>query len=235
MTMIVESGHGGIDIGAVGYVVEKDINDRFARYLVHCLIGISGGSVDVQFAPDGGNANDDLNTTVAFVNQFPADSLFISVHSNAGGGTGMEVLVQNGYNSGRTRQLAEAVHGGFIDGIRETYPTYKSRGIKEQDLYVLRNTNCDAVLLETGFVDNGEDAGYINNDVAMFITADRTARRILKDFGLWTPEVVAPAPPQIVEPAQPTLPTSTNIAINLGQANVDKLTAGGEVVFTVKK
>lgn len=237
--ILISRGHGGTDRGAVGYIIEKDnFNDVFGGLLFGSLSAYGWGRIDVRLLDDGANARDDLNKVVEQAGAFnPEETLLIDVHGNSGGDSarGVEVWTQAGFNTGDTNKLANAVYGGFLDGMRETYPDYTARGIKEGDYMVLRETNCPAVILEGGFVSNFDDASRMSDYNALYITADRTARRILKDFGLWTPEVVEPAPPQIVEPAQPTQPTSTNISINLGQENIDKLNAGGEVVFTVKK
>lgn len=234
--ILVSRGHGGSDRGAVGYIVEKDnFNDVFANLLFGSLSAYGWGRIDVRLLDDGVNAMDDLNKVVAQANAFNhSETLLIDTHANSGAesANGAETWVQAGYNGGDTRKLAEAVHYGFLSGIRETFPDYADRGIKEGNYMVLRESNCPAVIFEGGFVSNFSDASRISDYNALYIAADRMARRILKDFGLWVEPTPQVAIPTVVQPVQPT---STNISINLGQENIDKLNAGGEVVFTVKK
>lgn len=228
--ILISRGHGGSDRGAVGYIVEKDnFNDIFANLLFGSLSAYGWGRLDVRLIDDGTNAIDDLNKVVLQANSFNEnETLLIDIHANSGSESakGVETWVQQGYNNGDTRKLAEAVQSGFLDGMRETYPDYADRGIKEGNYMVLRDSNCPAVILEGGFVSNYTDASRLNDYNALYITADRTAKSILKAFDLWVdqPAVSIPTPVEDV-----------NLTIKLGKVNIDKLNAGEEVVVKIKK
>ena len=83
-------------------------------------------------------------------NSWGAD-IFVSIHTNAGGGHGTETL----YKSSGGKTLA-----GFIqDGLLANLP-YQSRGLKQRnDLHVLNNTNMYACLTESLFHDCTTQSG----------------------------------------------------------------------------
>lgn len=74
----------------------------------------------------------------------------ISWHLNSGGGTGVEVLIYDN----RTKDIAEKVAAAISKTLG-----IPNRGVKlRPELYVLRNTNALAMLIECCFVDSAEDA-----------------------------------------------------------------------------
>jgi len=83
--------------------------------------------------------------------------IFISVHANAGGGTGWEVFTSKGNtDSDHYAQI-------FFDKMKAKFPEMRFRtdqsdgdDDKEENFYVLRKTNCPAVLTENFFMDTYE-------------------------------------------------------------------------------
>ena len=82
----------------------------------------------------------------------------ISVHANAGGGTGFEVFTSVGQT--KSDEFAQIM----FDSFEEEFPEQKMRSDrldgdddKESNFYILKNTNCPAMLTESFFMDNLQD------------------------------------------------------------------------------
>jgi N-acetylmuramoyl-L-alanine amidase len=81
--------------------------------------------------------------------------IFVSFHSNAGGGHGPETL----YLSTAGKALADKVQKGIVAKL-----PYASRGLKKRtDLHVLNATNMPACLNEAVFHDCSKTSGYIGH------------------------------------------------------------------------
>lgn len=81
-------------------------------------------------------------------------NLFLSLHINAGGGSGTEVYALPG---GRAEKLAGILLYYLIQEAR-----WANRGVKtNRRFYVLVNTLMPAVLTENGFIDNACDAAKL--------------------------------------------------------------------------
>jgi len=79
-------------------------------------------------------------------------TIFVSIHSNAGGGHGTETL----YKTSGGKALAEHVQNGLLGKL-----PYQNRGLKlRTDLHVLNATNMFACLTEVVFHDCGKTSGY---------------------------------------------------------------------------
>lgn len=92
--------------------------------------------------------------------------ILLSIHANAGGGTGFECFTSKGTT--KSDQYATIICNEF----KLTFPTKKMRfdfidsdPDKEEDFFILKNTNCPAMLLENFFMDNIEDFNLINSDI----------------------------------------------------------------------
>lgn len=84
-------------------------------------------------------------------------AILISVHANAGGGTGFEIFTSVGQT--KSDKIAEVL----IDEYAKAIPELKLRKDtsdgdkdKEAHFYILKNTNCPAVLIECFFMDTLE-------------------------------------------------------------------------------
>ena len=87
-----------------------------------------------------------------FANGNKAD-VFLSIHLNSGGGTGIETYRNGTHQSANSTRLATAVQSNVIQetGARD-------RGVKTAGFYVIKHTRMPSALLETGFVDHASDA-----------------------------------------------------------------------------
>ena len=83
----------------------------------------------------------------------------LSIHANAGGGTGIEGFTSKGET--KSDEIAQVFLKNFKDDFEEfmkmRFDTTDGDFDKEEDFYVLRNTNCPAVLIECGFMDHHKD------------------------------------------------------------------------------
>lgn len=175
-------GHGGSDSGAVGYLVEKDINLKMARY---CRDYLEAAGVLVLMSRTK-DENDSLTEEVKECNAFDPD-LAVDVHNNAGGGDGFEVFCS--INGGIGETLAKNIESE-VKAIGQN-----SRGVKTRknssgkDYYgFIRSTKCPAVICEGVFVDNKADAAAADSDAECRAFGEAYAKGILKTLGINKPE-----------------------------------------------
>ena len=169
-------GHSDTDSGAVGYVVERDQNvkvgDYFEDYLkknYKCSVKGNKGTVG------------SLTAICNDANEWGAD-LFVSIHFNAGGGDGHEVLVYDKDNL----ELGK-VFDKHLKAIGQN-----SRGVKYRpDLGVLRLTDMKAVLVECAFVDNKKDIKDWDEDAELKKMGEAIAKATAEYLKLPKKEVAA--------------------------------------------
>lgn len=161
MKICIDAGHNhsGFDTGAqANGLKEQDITFNIALLLQkklqkHGIQTVMTRSVQTQNLGD--SVNSSLKKRAQISNRENCD-YFVSIHCNAGGGTGCEVFViQKG---GQAEKLAAAVLSELVG----TFPL-RSRGVKEGNLLVLRETDCPAILVETAFIDHPTDAALLKN------------------------------------------------------------------------
>lgn len=148
----IDPGHGGADPGAVGYVTEKHVVLEIARAAERRLLSCPGVDVVLTRTDD---RYLDLSTRAGIANHIGADVL-VSIHANAGGGTGFESFRQPGTGANAQR-LQQCIHA-HIPGLN-----VKDRGAKEMNLQVLREARMPAVLCECLFVDHPTDAELLKD------------------------------------------------------------------------
>ena len=165
--VLLDPGHGGADVGAVnGSVYEKSLAMAFADktkthlenlgYQVHLTREGDKSCLSVY-----SSASADLKCRVDMVSTTKADIL-VSIHMNSVGIAGViGTETYYGSNSGQpseSKALATAIH-------KEYQPVMGSsdRGVKDGNLYVLRNSNVPATLLEIGFMSDMRDLDKLTN------------------------------------------------------------------------
>lgn len=91
--------------------------------------------------------------------------IFLSIHSNAGGGSGFEIFTSKGQT--KSDKVAQI----FCEVYQKHFPTFKFRSDrldsdddKEADFFVLRKTDCPALLVENLFFDNRFEADFLLSD-----------------------------------------------------------------------
>ena len=171
-------GHGGKDPGAVGYLVEKDVNLVEA---LACRDFLEAHGVQVLMSRTK-DENDPLTEEIRECNAFNPD-LAVDLHNNAGGGDGAEFYYH--YKGGTSKTLAENIE----KQVKEI--GQNSRGCKTRmnssgrDYYgFIRETKCPAVICESCFVDNATDAQIADTIEEQKAFGVAYAKGILKTLGI---------------------------------------------------
>lgn len=91
----------------------------------------------------------------------------LSVHANAGGGTGWEVYTSPGETKADAiaTVFAEEAQRVFVpDGWRMRFDYADGDPDKEAAFYILKYTNCPAIITENFFMDTEKDCRFIMSD-----------------------------------------------------------------------
>jgi len=176
--IFIDPGHGGSDPGAVANGLKEkdlvlDISKRIRKYLND---NFTGHSIKMSRTTD---KTVSLSGRANMANNWNAD-VFISVHINAGGGTGYEDYIFSGTVSNKTVSVRNTLHSEImkqLSGIR-------NRGKKRANFAVLRQTKMPAVLTENLFIDTKSDADKLKSSSFLNKVAKGHAEGIAKAFKL---------------------------------------------------
>lgn len=184
MKIILDNGHGGIIEGVYQtagkrspkwedgrQLFEGDFNRKVVNKIAQmCELHNIDHSILVPELTDTS-----LSTRVKRVNQIhkKTPSLLVSVHANAGGGTGFEVFTSVGQT--KSDEYAETM----INEIGICLPELKLRKDsrdgdkdKEAHFYIIKETVCPAMLIECAFMDTYEpDCRMMLDDTDQFAFA----------------------------------------------------------------
>lgn len=194
--IFLDPGHGGSDSGAVGNgLQEKDLTLKIATYARNYLEN-NYEDVNVQMSRTG-DSTISLSERTRRANNWGAD-IFVSVHINAGGGTGFESYVINRAGQS-TRRLQDRIH----PEIMKVLPGFRDRGQKQANFHVLRNSNMNAILTENLFIDTTRDANFLRSDANLKLLGEAHAIGIANYLGLTRiPVITDPeTPPPSKEPS----------------------------------
>nr|MDH3176876.1 N-acetylmuramoyl-L-alanine amidase [Bacillus pumilus] len=174
--IFIDPGHGGTDSGAaVNGLLEKNITLQIAILLRDMLIS-DYDDVSVRLS-----RSIDQSVTLAQTykcgKQWGAD-YFVSIHVNAGGGTGFESYVYPGV-SAPTTTYRNALHDEIVRSV-----DFANRGKKTANFHVLRETSMPAILTENGFIDTAADANKLRNATFLQGIARAHATGLEKAFQL---------------------------------------------------
>ncbi len=157
MKIGVDAGHGLHTAGKrcakqfdANETREWVLNSRVATKV--CEILNRSGVETLRLDDTTGNTDVSLSTRCTNANNANVD-LVVSIHHNAGGGTGIETYVYNEtLKNGETGRIATLVNNKAVEktGMR-------NRGVKTKDLAIIRDTKMKACLIECGFMDNEFD------------------------------------------------------------------------------
>ena len=171
-------GHGGNDVGASKYLVEKDVNLVMAKA---CRDYLEYNGVQVLMSRTK-DENDPLADEIKECNAFNPD-LAVDIHNNAGGGDGFEASYYTG--GGTSKTLAFNIEQEVI-AIGQN-----SRGIKTKvnssgkDYYgFIRQIKAPSVIVEGVFVDNATDVKIADTEAEQKAFGYAYARGILKTLGI---------------------------------------------------
>ncbi|MFN2748126.1 N-acetylmuramoyl-L-alanine amidase [Bacillus sp. z60-18] len=176
----LDAGHGGKDPGAAANgLKEKDLVLTMVKHAKSYLeANYKGVEVKLTRSTD---VFYELSERADMANRWNAD-LFVSIHVNAGGGTGFETYRYPG-TKGDTLKLQETLHKEILATMKG-YGQIADRGLKQKDLAVLRETHMPAVLTENLFIDRKEDAERLKDSGFVKAVGEAHARGIAKYLGL---------------------------------------------------
>lgn len=150
MRIIIDMGHTPTSPGASGYLDELTCDRIIGRYVI-AELERRGHTVYNSTPADWVSYPQEVNDRCAFANSLSNIDLFCSLHLNAGGGHGAEVLYYAGDSQGY--EFADILSRNVADALGIT-----NRGAKANDwVGVIRNVNHTSVLIEFCFVDSYED------------------------------------------------------------------------------
>lgn len=178
-------GHGGKDAGAVGNgLKEKNVNLSIALHL-RSELQRHGVTVGISRTKD---EDDTTSDEVRKANAFDPDYA-VDIHTNAGGGTGFEVL--HTISGGKGKILAANIETAMVAA------GYKSRGLKTKansagkDYFgFIRSIAAPSIILECAFIDSS-DYQLIDSEADRQKIARAYARGILKTLGIAYQEEVS--------------------------------------------
>lgn len=176
--IFIDAGHGGKeDPGAVNKdkgLMEKDLTLDIVKRLNTRLIAL-GATTQMSRTTD---VYPTLEARATASNKFKAN-IFISVHINAGGGTGVETWVHDNANI-NTNKLAQAVSQAMASSLSAT-----NRGVKKapsqrtggQNIYVIdpKYNKAWAILPEVLFIDNVTDIAKLQFSTYLQAAAEAIA------------------------------------------------------------
>jgi len=185
LRICIDAGHNyeKFDTGATGNGLrEQDVTFKIADYLKRMLAqhGIEV-TMTRAFLTDnvGTSASSSIKERARLANTTRCD-YFVSIHCNAGGGTGTETLIYG--TGGQAEGMAELVNNAIVKRLG-----LKDRGVKVRPgLGVLRLTDMPAILVETAFIDNKNDSLLLKNGQKAFAEAIRDG--ILSFLGIKEPD-----------------------------------------------
>jgi N-acetylmuramoyl-L-alanine amidase len=159
-----------------------------------------GAPASVYNPSADGDASDDVTCRpryAEFESEPGEDSVYVSVHSNAGGGTGTETYMYLDGSPAGSPALRDEVHAQVVSTLRALWdPAWTDRGTKTADFGELRLLDSmPGILVEIAFHDNPADAADELDPRFRRIVARGIYQGIARHFG--GPVVVLlPEPPE---------------------------------------
>lgn len=183
--IMIDPGHGGSDPGAVGNgLKEKDLTLQIAIKTKDYLDKHYTGHI-TRLTRQGDDTLS-LNARTNMANEWGAD-YFLSIHVNAGGGSGYEDFIYNGIVQAETSRLRDIIHDLTSKAV-----DWRNRGKKKANFHVLRETRMPAMLTENGFIDNKSDSDKLKQNSTINAIAKAHAEGLAKAFNLPKKEVESP-------------------------------------------
>lgn len=160
MKICINGGHcPGKDPGAVGeYLQEADVAKQLMHSVAGYLRNVGYEVLEVQ--------ENELHEITDASNAWGAD-IFVSIHCNAATNRSAKGTETYCYGGGKGELLAYCIQRQIVKSLRTV-----DRGVKfSKELYVLRHTDCPAVLAETAFISNPEDEALLRDNLDDFARA----------------------------------------------------------------
>ncbi|MEO9146257.1 MAG: N-acetylmuramoyl-L-alanine amidase [Ginsengibacter sp.] len=167
ITVIIDAGHGGRDLGAKGgNADEKDITLAIAKKVKELN---SNKKINIVLSRD----NDDfisVHDRASFANKTKAD-LFISIHLQAIlSGNNLQKSTRSGFsviiakNDNAYSSQSKLLGFSIINSFKDNYPLPVASDLmqRERGIWVLKATECPAVVIEAGYITTPKDLEYLS-------------------------------------------------------------------------
>ena len=173
--VVIDPGHGGRDVGAIGVggLKESDVVLDVSKVVRKLLIE---KGIDVIMTRTR-EVSLDLSPRVDLANRASAD-IFVSIHANASRGkrkdiNGLETFYYTGWKG---RLLAEKIQNEIL----KVSPGSPDRGVRRGRYFVIKKTNMPAALVEIGFLTGRLDARRLEKRIHRERIAYAIAKGIIK-------------------------------------------------------
>ncbi|MGR3763421.1 N-acetylmuramoyl-L-alanine amidase [Rossellomorea sp. NS-SX7] len=188
--IIIDPGHGGSDPGAT----YKGNEEKTFNLLVSLRVKeYLQDNYNVQIETTRSDNNTiSLSERSKYANSINAD-FYLSIHHNAGGGSGFESYTFNGSVPANTLTYQTVIHEEFVKKIKGKYPVI-DRGKKRENFHVLRETKMPSLLVEILFIDNEKDLSLMKNTGFMSDAAQYLAEGVAKALSLPVKQEVSGGP-----------------------------------------
>ncbi len=169
MIPILDNGHGGVIDGKYqtpgkrspnwdcGVLYEGEFNRWIVNGVIDKLKSLNKKYYHVSPELEDISLGERVRRANKFYKESGNNAYLVSIHANAGGGTGWEIFTSIGQTS--SDEIAEEFCKAFdtIEDHRGRKDYSDGDMDKESNFYVLRKTIGPAILIEVGFMDNEVD------------------------------------------------------------------------------
>lgn len=211
MKIVIDAGHGPETAGKRcpdDSMREYTFNSATAGYVFESLKEYEGVEI-IKVYENGRDVP--LTERTNRANAWNAN-VYVSIHANASGNEwstahGIETFVYT-EASQASIALAVAVQRNLIQSTG-----LEDRGVKKDNLHVLRETKMTSILVECGFMTNHTEAELLKSDVYRRKCANAIVKSVVDTYGLKTKDepVKMPAKDQI-----PTIQKKVGVSVNDG-------------------
>lgn len=161
--VVVDAGHGGIDVGATGPAKSKEKDNTLAVALKLGKVLESKG-IKVVYTRKSDKTNlpnserENLQARTSIANNSGAD-LFISIHNNSSPFKSIRGVESYYFiGSAKSKTLANNIQKQIAASLKLT-----DRKVRFGTFYVLRNTKATSVLIELGFISNKDEEAILKS------------------------------------------------------------------------
>ncbi len=166
-TIVIDAGHGGHDTGTKS---NEELESKIVESIAKKISSLNGkGEIEIILLRDD-DAFISLNERVKKINEINPD-LVISLHINAS--TNIKENGVNAYVSSQNPFYEESIISAnkLINNVSNS--NLAKGGVKEANLYIIKNSKSPAVLLEIGYLTNEKDKSYITSEIGKNEIANR--------------------------------------------------------------
>jgi N-acetylmuramoyl-L-alanine amidase len=164
-TILIDPGHGGKDPGNLGTprgkgdtkakIYEKDLNLQVGKKVASILSRQNDVQVILTRTEDKFVSLEDR--VIMSNNQEQKIDAFISIHMNAESGGNTANGIETYYRTGATPEDKSLQLANSVQKTIGSYVKMKDRGVRQEILQVLRDSNVTAILVECGFITNDKE------------------------------------------------------------------------------